>query len=246
MQQTGCIYNSSDTMKLLISILLFAWAGSLNAQTFWSSREYRIPGLGARSAEMGARFSSYENWYGEDVNTTLLSAGFGGELSKNIEGSVTGALGWTEIPGVDNYFNLELGGNLTPKYEIVLESGAKVVPYARGGITCNLFSNYRETTVAETFFHRYYYASGDSYFDFYGNYTVGLSYIGVENKWAVSSEIGQYRSLGFNDLIIDYKETIWTSQIYFKVGPTSGIKLMYSVEADSEMKTIGVFWSRVW
>ena len=77
-----------------------------------------------------------------------------------------------------------------------MESGAKVVPFARVGITGNLFSNYSETTVAEDFFYEYYYTSGDMYFDFYGNYTAGLSYIGVDNKWAVSSEVGKYRSLG--------------------------------------------------
>jgi hypothetical protein len=181
----------------------------------------------------------------EDIDTTLLSFGLGRELNKNMEGSVMAAIGATDIPGVDSFLNVEFGGDLTPKYEFALESGAKVVPFARVGITGNLFSNYSETTVAEDFFYEYYYTSGDSYFDFYGNYTAGLSYIGVDNKWAVSSEVGKYRSLG-GDLDFDYESSIWTSQMYFKVGATSEIKLMYSIEAESEMKTIGLFWSRSW
>ena len=228
-------------MRVLISILLFTWVVGLNAQTYWSSREYRIPGLGQKSLDIGMRFSSYA-----DIDTTLLSVGYGWESSKNknLEWGVTGALGSTDLP-VDNFSNFELGGDLTYKHEKVLQSGAKIVPYARGGLTFNHFSNYRETTVGYTWTHRYYYASGDMYWDFYGNYTAGVSYIGVENKWAVSSEIGQYRSL-FGDLDLDYEDTIWTSQIYYRLGETSGIKLMYSVEADSEMETIGVYWSKVW
>ena len=227
-------------MKPLTILLLFAWAGNLNAQTYWSSREYRIPGLGSRSTDLGVRYSNIE-----DIDTTLLSFGLGRELNKNMEGSVMAAIGATDIPGVDSFLNVEFGGDLTPKYEFALESGAKVVPFARVGITGNLFSNYSETTVAEDFFYEYYYTSGDSYFDFYGNYTAGLSYIGVDNKWAVSSEVGKYRSLG-GDLDFDYESSIWTSQMYFKVGATSEIKLMYSIEAESEMKTIGLFWSRSW
>ena len=166
-----------------------------------------------------------------------------------MEGSITAAIGATDIPGVDGFVNLEFGGDLTPKYEFVLESGAKIVPFARVGLTGNLFSNYRETKVGENLFYEYFVTSGDTYLDFYGNYTAGLSYVGVDNKWAVSSEIGKYRSLGGDlnsEFFGDYESSIWTSQIYFKVGATSEIKLMYSVEAELETKTIGLFWSQSW
>jgi hypothetical protein len=230
-------------MKRLLAILLLTWVTNLNAQTYWSSREYRIPGLGSKSTDVGVRYSN--GGFEQDIDTLLLSFGHGRELNKNMEGSVMGAIGYTDIPSADSYLNVEIGGDLTPKYEFVLGSGAKIVPFARVGITGNLFSNYRETTVGRDYFYRYYYATGDMYFDFYGNYAAGLSYIGVDNKWAVSSEIGKYRSLG-GDLDYDYETSIWTSQMYFKVGATSEIKLMYSVEAESEMKTIGLFWSRSW
>jgi hypothetical protein len=222
-------------------MLLFAWASHLNAQTYWSSREYRIPGLGAKSSDVGVRYSN--GGFAEDVDTLLLSFGHGRELNKNMEGSVMAAIGYTDIPSADSYLNVELGGDLTPKYEFALESGAKIVPFARVGITGNLFSNYRETTVGRDYFYRYYYATGDMFFDVYGNYSAGLSYVGVDNKWAVSSEIGKYQTL-FGDLDFDYHTSFWTSQVYFKVGANSGIKILYSVEAESKLKTVGLFWSR--
>lgn len=225
-------------MKLLIKILLFAWASHLNAQTYWSSREYSIPGLGSRNTDIGVRYSSVN-----DLDTTMLSYGSGKELNKNMGSSFNAAIGGTSVPGVDTFINFELGGDLTPKYEFALESGAKIVPYARVGVTGNLFSNYSRTVVAEDFLYEYYYTSGDMYFDVYGNYSAGLSYVGVDNKWAVSSEIGKYQTL-FGDLDFDYDTSFWTSQVYFKVGANSEIKILYSVEAESKMKTVGLFWSK--
>lgn len=231
-------------MKRLFAILLLTWVTNLNAQTLWSSREYRIPGLGSKSTDFGVRYSNLV-----DIDTLLLSFGHGKELNKNMEGNLMAAIGATDVPGLDSFLNVEFGGDLTPKYEFVLESGAKIVPFARVGLTGNLFSNYRETKVGEDLFYEYFYTTGEMYLDFYGNYTAGLSYIGEDNKWAVSSEIGKYRSLGGDlnsEVFGDYESSIWTSQMYFKVGATSEIKLMYSVEAESEMKTIGLFWSRSW
>lgn len=236
-----------NPLKLYILLITFQlFIITSQAQTFWSSREYRIPGLGQKSLDVGLRFTGAENNAGTSVfDSTLFSITYGKNIDEKTEFSFGGALGGTDIDGFDNYTNFELFGDVVYKREKILESGAKLVPYVRAGGVLNYFSNYEETTIGYTWTHRYYTYSGESHFDVYGNYSAGLSYVGLNDKWAASTELGQSRHL-FGDLDPGYELNIWTSQLYYGLWENSGLKFSYTHDLDYARDSWGLYWSKTW
>ncbi len=227
---------------------MFCFLADLEAQTMWSTREYRIPGLGEKTIDAGFRYSNLSSNLGAsqpDLTTWNISINMGQSHNDHIETQITGNIGSTDHYGNDDYTNFDLGFDGTLKYEYTTAGMHKIVPFARAGVTASLFSNYEEHTVGYDGYYRYYTTSGNSYFDFYGNYSAGLAYVSPTQKWAVSSELGTYTWLG-GDLDLDsYSEPFWSTHLYMGVFEESGIKLMYSLELDSEMSTWGIYWSKV-
>ena len=194
--------------------------------------------------DVGMRYSNISYTGQPNLETYMFSLNAGKSINDYSETQITGGLGSTDYYGVDDYTNFDLGWDMILKYEKVMASGSKIVPFARGGVTLNVFSNYQEHTVGYDAYYRYYTTSGTTYVDYYGNYSAGLAYIAPNEKWALSTELGTYHWLGGDLDMGDYSETFWSTHLYYKAFEESGIKLMYSYETDSEMSTYGIYWTK--
>ena len=198
--------------------------------------------------DLGLRWSNTQTkgTFPGDLNNYSLSVNAGKTLNDYTEGTILGAFGILDYWDIKNFMNIELAWDLVLKYEKVLASGAKVVPYGRAGATMNYVSNevtdYGYTAAGQPVSR----TTGSSYLDFYGNYSAGLSYVAPNNTWAISSEYGFYSWLGGD---IDWvaepdQEAFWSTHLYFETSDDAGIKFQYSYEIDNEKSTYGIYYTR--
>ena len=230
-------------MKSVFSILLFCLVLELNAQTAWSTREYRIPGLSQQSMDLGLRYSGVNDSGDTNLRSLMFSSSWGKSVNDFWETQFTFGLGGTDYYNNNKLSNYDLGWDMVLKYEEVALSGSKFVPFARGGITLNLLADPRHSNTSVSKYRKDL-PSGQTYLDYYANYSAGIAYVAPHQKWALSTEWGSYHWLTGDLDLGDYTESFWSTHLYYGAFKESGIKLMYSYELDSEMSTYGVYWHK--
>lgn len=235
-------------MKKSILLIYLAISSTAYSQDLYKAKNVIIPGSSQRVGEVGVQFANSEY---DGIETTGLYGTMSVPVNPYVELQFGGFIGTTATPyyDVDDFINIDLSADIILKHEVDFEFETKLVPYIRAGITWNSISNERRNTAGYDVDYygdiwEYYYYTGDSYSDLYGNLSAGLAYW-LQPYLAFSFEFGVWEGLSgdFSDELdgLDLLSTILQVQFYFN--ERSFVKVFYSyqdIESFEHNSSVGI------